>query len=57
MKFSQVAQAAQIVNLLKKLTDLVSQVQMDPVKQAKVQASLAKITTDFMDGANIDPDA
>ena len=57
MKFSQVAQAAQIVNLLKKLSELVGQIDMDALKQAKVQASLAKITTDFMDGANIDPDA
>jgi hypothetical protein len=57
MKFSQVALAAQIVTLLKRLTDLVGQVDMDSVKKAKVQASLAKITTDFMDGANSDPDS
>jgi hypothetical protein len=57
MKFSQVAQAAQIVNLLKKLTELVNQVDMEQLKKDKVLLSLGKITTDFMDGANIDPDA
>ena len=56
MKFSQVSQAAQVVNLLKKVEELVAVIDMDPLKKAKVQATVAKMKTDFMDGANIEPD-
>ena len=56
MKFSQVAQAAQAVNLLKRLEELINGIDMDAVKKAKVVATVTKLKTDFMDGANIEAD-
>ena len=57
MKFSQVAKVAQVTALLNTLAKQVNDIDMNQVKKDKVLATVAKLKTDFMDGAGIEPDA
>jgi hypothetical protein len=56
MKLSQVQKASTIVTLITRLEILVADIEIDPVKKAKVTASLAKLKVDFTDGAGLEAD-
>jgi hypothetical protein len=56
MKFSQVAKVAQVTALLNTLEKQVGDIDMNQVKKDKVLATVAKLKTDFMDGAGIEAD-